>query len=31
MTVEAFPSHLVSDVVLRDGSTVRIRPARGWT
>src|SRR3990172_986182 len=28
MTVEAFPSHLVSDVVLRDGSTVRIRPAR---
>jgi len=28
MTVEAFPSHLVSDVALRDGSTVRIRPAR---
>jgi acetyl coenzyme A synthetase (ADP forming)-like protein len=24
----AFPEHLVSDVVLRDGSTVRIRPAR---
>jgi predicted CoA-binding protein/RimJ/RimL family protein N-acetyltransferase len=23
-----FPEHLVSDVVLRDGSTVRIRPAR---
>ena len=28
MAVEAFPSHLVADVVLRDGSTVRIRPAR---
>lgn len=28
MTVEAFPSHLVSDVVLRDGSTAHIRPAR---
>jgi acetyl coenzyme A synthetase (ADP forming)-like protein len=24
----AFPEHLVSDVALRDGSTVRIRPAR---
>jgi acetate---CoA ligase (ADP-forming) len=24
----AFPEHLASDVVLRDGSTVRIRPAR---
>jgi acetyl coenzyme A synthetase (ADP forming)-like protein len=24
----AFPEHLVSDVVLRDGSTVRVRPAR---
>ncbi len=23
-----YPSHLVSDVVLRDGSTVRVRPAR---
>src|SRR5918911_1165893 len=23
-----YPEHLVSDVVLRDGSTVRIRPAR---
>jgi acetyl coenzyme A synthetase (ADP forming)-like protein len=26
--VAAFPQHLVSDVVLRDGSTVRVRPAR---
>ncbi|HYF11413.1 MAG TPA: GNAT family N-acetyltransferase, partial [Actinomycetota bacterium] len=24
----AYPGHLVSDVVLRDGSTVRVRPAR---
>ena len=23
-----FPTHLVSDVVLRDGSTVRVRPTR---
>jgi acetyl coenzyme A synthetase (ADP forming)-like protein len=28
MAVEAFPPHLASDVVLRDGSTVRIRPVR---
>ncbi|HSJ51541.1 MAG TPA: GNAT family N-acetyltransferase [Actinomycetota bacterium] len=28
MATTAFPSHLVSDVVLRDGSTVRVRPAR---
>jgi len=28
MTTAEFPEHLVSDVVLRDGSTVRIRPAR---
>jgi acetyl coenzyme A synthetase (ADP forming)-like protein len=28
MSVGAFPSHLVSDVVLRDGSTARIRPTR---
>ena len=28
MTTAASPEHLVSDVVLRDGSTVRIRPAR---
>ena len=28
MAVEDFPSHLISDVALRDGSTARIRPAR---
>ncbi len=28
MASVAFPEHLVSDVALRDGSTVRIRPAR---
>ena len=28
MTTAASPEHLVSDVVLRDGSTVRIRPVR---
>jgi len=28
MTTASFPEHLVSDVVLKDGSTVRIRPAR---
>jgi acetyl coenzyme A synthetase (ADP forming)-like protein len=28
MPSDTFPQHLVSDVVLRDGSTVRIRPAR---
>lgn len=28
MTTAEFPEHLGSDVVLRDGSTVRIRPAR---
>src|SRR4029453_2634271 len=28
MTGGPYPSNLVSDVVLRDGSTVRIRPAR---
>jgi acetyl coenzyme A synthetase (ADP forming)-like protein len=28
MATAAFPTHLVSDVVLRDGSTVRVRPAR---
>jgi acetyl coenzyme A synthetase (ADP forming)-like protein len=28
MAAAAFPEHLVSDVVLRDGSTVRVRPAR---
>ncbi|HEX6330731.1 MAG TPA: GNAT family N-acetyltransferase [Actinomycetota bacterium] len=28
MATTAFPAHLVSDVVLRDGSTVRVRPAR---
>lgn len=28
MTTAASPEHLVSDVVLRDGSTVRIRPDR---
>jgi len=28
MTTAASPEHLVSDVVLRDGSTIRIRPAR---
>ncbi len=28
MAMAAFPDHLVSDVVLRDGSTVRVRPAR---
>ena len=28
MAADAFPSHLVSDVVLRDGSTALIRPAQ---
>jgi acetyl coenzyme A synthetase (ADP forming)-like protein len=28
MASVAFPDHLASDVVLRDGSTVRVRPAR---
>jgi acetyl coenzyme A synthetase (ADP forming)-like protein len=28
MAAVAFPDHLASDVVLRDGSTVRVRPAR---
>ncbi|MGA9160369.1 MAG: GNAT family N-acetyltransferase [Actinomycetota bacterium] len=28
MSSDTFPQHLASDVVLRDGSTVRIRPAR---
>lgn len=28
MATRAFPQHLVSDVALRDGSTVRIRPPR---
>jgi hypothetical protein len=28
MTTAASPEHLVSDVVLRDGSTIRIRLAR---
>ena len=25
---DAYPTHLITDAVLRDGSTVRIRPAR---
>jgi hypothetical protein len=28
--VMGYPAHREADVVLRDGSTVRVRPAGGW-